>query len=128
MTMNEGLQIGVSHLHSFPVHDTITVGSHGTVALPVLATPHLIFMLEDTCVMAVASFLAPGEVTVGTGVFIDHLAPAYTGDLIDVIAELVSIRGKRLVFRVEGRCGKVVVGRGMHERATVNLEAMAARR
>jgi predicted thioesterase len=128
MTMNEGLQIGVSHRHSFPVHEEITVGAHGTIPLPVLATPHLIFMLEDTCAMAVANLLEPGEVTVGTGVFIDHLAAAYTGDQIDVVAELVSIRGKRLVFRVEGRNGKVVVSRGLHERAKVTAETMAAGR
>jgi predicted thioesterase len=128
MNTNEALQIGVSRRQSFPVHEAITVGAHGTVPLPVLATPHLIFMLEDTCAMAVKDLLLPGEVTVGTGVFIDHLAAAYTGDQIDVVAELVSIRGRRLVFRVEGRSGKTVVSRGLHERATVTADVMAAGR
>jgi predicted thioesterase len=124
--MNERCQIGVSQRHAYPVLAALTVGAHGTVDLPVLATPHLIFMLEDTCVMAVKQLLGEDEVTVGVGVFIDHLAAARVGEQIDVLAELVSVRGKRLVFRVEARAGKVVVGRGLHERATVNTKTFMA--
>jgi predicted thioesterase len=124
--MNERFNIGISQRESFAVHAALTVGEHGTVDLPVLATPHLIFMLEDTCVMAAKPLLDDGEVTVGVSVYVDHLAPARVGEQIDVLAELVSVRGKRLVFRVEARSGKVVVGRGLHERARVETKTFMA--
>jgi predicted thioesterase len=125
--MTEHIGIGAAQRHTFPVHAALTVAAHGTVDLPVLATPHLIFMLEDTCVMAVEPLLGEHEATVGVGVFVDHLAPARVGEQIDVLAELVSVRGKRLVFRVEARSGKVVVGRGLHERAMVDTQAFMAK-
>lgn len=52
--------------------------------------------------------------------------PAYVGDRIDVRAELVSIRSRRLVFRVQARNGHVVVGSGLHERAIIDKSTLSA--
>ncbi len=125
--MNDRFPIGISATHEWPVVQVLTVQAHGTVDAPVLATPQLIFMLEDACVLALQPLLTDEEITVGTSVHVDHLASAKVGQAVKVTAELVSARGKRLVFRVEGRCGKVVLGRGLHERAVVNkAEFLAA--
>ncbi len=71
--------------------------------------------------------LTDEEITVGTSVHVDHLASTKVGETVKVTAELVSVRGRRLVFRVEARTGKVTVGRGLHERAIVNkAEFLAA--
>jgi predicted thioesterase len=126
MTPADRFAIGTSISHVWPVHDALTVQAHGSIDIPVLATPHLIFMLEDTCVLAIKKLLNSDEITVGLSVHVDHLASARVGEQINVLAELVSVRGKRLVFRVEGRSGKVVVGRGLHERALVNTEEFLA--
>ena len=104
----------------------MTVRAHGAIDLPVLATPHLIFMLEDTCVLLMKSLLDAGEITVGVSVHIDHVASARAGQVVSARAELVSVRRRRVVFRVEGRCGKTVVGRGLHERAVVNEKEFLA--
>ena len=124
--MSDRFTLGTSLDHRWPVHEALTVRAHGSIDIPVLATPHLIFMLEDTCVLAVQPLLAAGEITVGTCVHIDHLAAARVGQHVAVRADLISVRGRRLMFRVEGRCGKTVIGRGLHERAVVDAQAFLA--
>jgi fluoroacetyl-CoA thioesterase len=125
--MNDRFPIGASATHEWPVTHALTVQAHGTIDAAVLATPQLIFMLEDTCLLVVKPLLTDEEITVGTSVHVDHLASTKVGEAVRVTAELVSARGKRLVFRVEGRCGKLIVGRGLHERAVVNkTEFLAA--
>lgn len=124
--MNDRFPIGTALVHEWLVDEKLTVGAHGTVKLPVLATPQLIFMLEDTCVLAVQALLAESETTVGTSVHVDHLVASKVGERVKALAELVSVRGKRLIFRVEARTGKVVVARGLHERVIVNAQEFEA--
>ncbi len=124
--MSSEIPIGSALTQDWPIEEAHTVRAHGLLDLPVLATPHLIFMLEDTCVLVVKPFLAEGEVTVGTSVHIDHVAAAEVGRSLTVLAELVTVRRRRLVFRVEGRVGRTVIGRGLHERAIVERTAFAA--
>jgi fluoroacetyl-CoA thioesterase len=119
--------IGASATRDWTVGPAVTVAAHGTVDLPVLATPHLIFMLEDTCVFAAAPFLEEGATTVGTSVHVDHLATARVGELVTSLAELVSVRGRRLVFRIEARRGTTPIARGLHERAVVDKKEFQAK-
>jgi fluoroacetyl-CoA thioesterase len=114
------LPIGTSITHEWIVESGVTVAAHGAVDLPVLATPHLIFMLEDTCVFATQPHLDEGHLTVGTEVHVFHLGAAKTGERIETYAELTAVRGRRLAFRVEARCRDTVIARGTHERAVVN--------
>ncbi|MGD9844355.1 MAG: thioesterase family protein [Variibacter sp.] len=111
--------IGKGATRDWLVDEALTVRAHGTVDLPVLATPNLIFMLEDTCVAAAKPLLDDGELTVGTAVYVDHLAAAPVGTQIHANVRIVAIRPKRLVFRVEATAGPSVVARGVHERAIV---------
>jgi fluoroacetyl-CoA thioesterase len=124
--IDERFEIGLSLTKTWPVDEAITVAAHGTVPLPVLATPHLIFMLEDTCMLLARPGLVSDEATVGTAVHIDHLAGARPGDTVDVFAQLVTVRGRRLVFRVEARNGRTMIARGLHERAVVQLGQLNA--
>ncbi|MGH9806529.1 MAG: thioesterase family protein [Terriglobia bacterium] len=124
--MNDRFPIGTAMAHEWLVDPSLTVAAHGTVKLPVLATPQLIFMLEDTCVLAVQRLLEEGETTVGTSVHVDHLAASKVGERIRAVAELVSVRGRRLVFRVEARTGEQVVARGLHERAVIDKQRFEA--
>ncbi len=124
--MIDRFPIGTAATHEWPVTQKLTVQAHGTVDAPVLATPQLIFMLEDACVLALNPLLTENEITVGTSVHVDHLASAKVGQSVKVTAELVSVRGRRFVFRVEGRCGKTVIGRGLHERAMVDKKEFLA--
>lgn len=124
--MRDDIPLGIALAREWPILEEYTVRTRGSVDLPVLATPHLIFMLEDTCVFAVAPFLGTNELTVGTAVYIDHVAAAEVGNRVSVVAELVSIRKRRLVFRVEGRCGRTIIGRGIHERAVITRPPQAA--
>ena len=53
--MSREIPIGTALTRDWPVLEIHSVRAHGSIDLPVLATPHLIFMLEDTCVLAVAA-------------------------------------------------------------------------
>lgn len=124
--MSDHYAIGTSAALDWPVLEALTVRARGTVDLPVLATPQLIFMLEDTCVLAMKPLLDEDKVTVGTAVHVDHLAAAKVGQSVHVLSELVAVRGRRLVFRVEARSDGIVVARGLHERAIVNKQEFEA--
>jgi len=124
--MTDRFAIGTRMAHEWTVREADTVRSRGTVDFAVLATPSLIFMLEDTCVFAVSGLLKAGEATVGTSVHVDHLAATAVGERVRVECDLVSVRGRRLVFRVQARCGSLLIARGLHERALVNAEHFTA--
>ncbi|MEP9375326.1 thioesterase family protein [Aquabacter sp. CN5-332] len=127
MTDTSAIPIGTTITHDWVVTHEMTVASHGVVDLPVLATPNLVFMLEDTCVFAVQPYLDAGDLTVGTEVQVKHLAAAKTGESVVTHAELVAAKGRRLSFRIEARCGGRTVAAGTHERAVVNAEEFKKR-
>jgi fluoroacetyl-CoA thioesterase len=93
----------------------------------VLATPYLIRWLEMTCRNAVLHLLEPGHDTVGTHVDVRHLAATPIGLLATFRAELISVRDRRLNFRVEAYDEKEKIAEGTHERAVVDVSRFAER-
>jgi fluoroacetyl-CoA thioesterase len=107
--------------------DTATAMRSGDV--PVLATPRVVALAEQATVEAVADALEPGTTTVGSEVQLTHLAPSPIGSKVTADVVLVTVEGRRLVFRVSvtdarglvavGRITRVVVQRNRFiERAT----------
>src|SRR5262249_30563659 len=105
---------------------SITVGEDDTAAafasgaVPVLATPRLIGLIEQAAAQAVQPALQPEQTTVGTHVEVRHLAATPIGMRVTARAELVAIEGRRLRFRVEARDAQELVADGTHERAVVD--------
>jgi fluoroacetyl-CoA thioesterase len=94
----------------------------GGDGLEVLSTPAILGNTERICADAMRPHLAPGEVTVGFSVQINHRAPAALGAKVEysVAADVV---GGKTVFRFEVIDDKgVVLCDGTHVRAVVNLE------
>ena len=85
-----------------------------------MATTTLILYFEETAAALVAPFLEAGEVTVGTHVCVDHLAPAKTGEPVTARAELSHRDGRRLEFSMEARQGDTLVMQGEHHRAVAD--------
>lgn len=102
--------------------DSIASGS-----VRVLSTPHLIALLEQAALTAVAPHLAPGETSVGTRVEVEHLDACPPGVEVVSEAELLRVEGRRLRFAVAVRAGEIVLGRGAHERVIVNRERFLSR-
>lgn len=94
---------------------------------PVLATPWLVWHLEHAALDLLAPCLAEGEISVGTRVEIDHVAPALAGEEVTYAARVVLVDGADVTFHVEARCGPRVLSRGLHKRRVVAVERLRRR-
>jgi fluoroacetyl-CoA thioesterase len=94
---------------------------------PVLSTPAMIGMMESTAANAVKSHLAPGMITVGTRIEVDHLKAVTTGATVEFTAKLIAQDGRFLTFEVEARSGSHVIGRGKVFRAMVEPQTFHTR-
>jgi fluoroacetyl-CoA thioesterase len=87
----------------------------------VLATPTLIGLFEMTAVHAIRDALEPGQATVGTHVDVRHLKATPVGDTLTLSAEVTSVDGRRVQFRVRAEDSGGVAGEGTHERVIIDL-------
>lgn len=86
----------------------------------VLSTPAMIGLMEHASVIAVRPQLAPGVITVGTRIEVDHLKAVPPGATVQASARLAKYQGRFLVFDVEARSGEHLIGRGRVFRAIVD--------
>ncbi|MFT5218565.1 MAG: 2-hydroxychromene-2-carboxylate isomerase/predicted thioesterase [Planctomycetota bacterium] len=93
------------------------LGNHG---VDVVSTVNLILYFEAAANNLVMPYYDDGEVSVGTHVNVDHLAPANGSDAITVEATLTRQAGRRLEFSVQALQNNRVVMRGEHHRAVMN--------
>ena len=94
---------------------------------PVLSTPWLVWFLEHAALDAALAFLEAGEITVGTRVEVDHLAPTPVGALVTCTARIVHSEGPVISFQLEAGDGHETIARGFHKRRVVKVDRFAAR-
>lgn len=94
---------------------------------PVFATAYLVAFAEATCAEAVLPFLAQEQRTVGTHVDLSHIAATPVGMTVWAEVELVEADRRRLRFEVECRDEVEAIGRGVHERAIIDLDRFMER-
>jgi len=121
------LAVGMRGEARLVVGEGETAAAFGAGGVRVLGTPVMIGLMENAAWRLVQPELAEGETTVGVRVDVKHLAATPVGDTVTVTAELVEIDGRRLVFHVEARDSRQLIGEGTHERARVVLERFMAR-
>ncbi|TMC60347.1 MAG: thioesterase [Chloroflexi bacterium] len=95
-------------------------------ASEVLATPMMIWLMEETCHYTVRPYLGPGQQTVGTLVCVKHLAATPLGMKVRAEAEVVEVDRRRVKFRIEAYDEKEKIGEGEHERFVVDMERFLA--
>jgi fluoroacetyl-CoA thioesterase len=115
------LKPGMVHEEELVVEERHTAAHLGSSGLKVLATPVMIALMEGAARNLVDPNLEPGFMTVGTAVNIRHLAATPEGMRVRARAELVSIEGHRLNFKVEVFDEREKVGAGTHSRAIINM-------
>jgi fluoroacetyl-CoA thioesterase len=93
----------------------------GSGKIKVLATPVMVSLMEEAALNAVEGLLPPGHQTVGTRLDISHTAATPVGMRVTARAEVVTVDGRRLTFRVVARDEKGIIGEGVHERIVVNV-------
>jgi len=128
--MLNSLVPGVSHNLSLQVNDQLLVTAFtphfpGFADLPpVFATAFMVGFMEWACIEALKPYLLDGENTVGTHVYLSHVAPTPMGmameTKISAQVELVEVRGCSLRFRVDCYDGHDLIGSGFHERTMID--------
>jgi predicted thioesterase len=121
------IPIGTVHEQGIQVTREVAVNFMGTEETRVLATPHMIGLLEHCCRNAVAPFLEPGYDTVGTHVDVYHLAASPVGMRVSFRAEVTAVEDRRIRFKVAAFDEVEKIGEGTHERAIVNVARFGAR-
>jgi fluoroacetyl-CoA thioesterase len=107
---------------------TITVSANQTTSFlwegeNVLSTPSMIAEMEETCRLLLKEQVIsdPEWDSVGTVVNIEHLAATPVGTEVFLKAEVASVNGRRVTFKVEARDKLEKIGQGMHERFIINV-------
>ena len=92
----------------------------------VFSTPAMISLMEGTCVLLTAPYLDEGENTVGIHVDVYHLAPTKIGQSVTVSAEILEIRGNKILYAVAAsNDAGVKIGEGKHRRAVIQTKKFA---
>lgn len=116
------IEIGIIGEGETAVTDKNTAESMASGALPVFATPAMIFLIEKTAAESVHRILPSGKSTVGTLLNVKHTAPSPIGSKIYCRTELVEIDRSRMVFSVKVWDEAGETGSGIHERFIVDNE------
>jgi fluoroacetyl-CoA thioesterase len=115
------IKIGMSVEMTVTVTPEMTVG-HFVADMPrVYATPIMILHMEMASGSAVARHLPDGFVSVGMDVKVRHLAATPVGHSVHVMARVLEIDRRSVVFEVEAWDGDRKIGDGTHRRGIVNV-------
>ena len=87
----------------------------------VLATPVMIMAMENAALNAIKPYFEAGETAVGTRVDVSHVAATPMGRRVVAHAQVGEVIGRRIKFLVHAMEGDVEIGRGIHERAVIDL-------
>ncbi len=109
------------------VGDAQTAIAIGSGTVPVFASPMMAALMEAACVDAIERLLPAGYLSLGTHLDVTHTAPTPVGLSVVATAELLSVEGRKLVFRVEAHDDREAIGKGLHTRMIVDAPRFNAR-
>src|SRR5262245_15482757 len=93
----------------------------------VLATPVMILIMENAALNAIRPFLEAGESAVGIAVDVKHFAATPVGREVRATAEVISVEGRRVDFKVSASDGNEEIGNGSHQRIVIDLHSFNER-
>jgi fluoroacetyl-CoA thioesterase len=131
--MTSDIVSGITHSLSLQVNERllVTAFSRDFPAFadlpPVFATAFMVGFIEWACIEALQPWLPEGETTVGTHVYLSHVAPTPKGMKVTAHVELIEVKGRTLRFRVDcfDVCG--LIGSGFHERTLIDSARFMAK-
>src|SRR3954464_13159108 len=127
MDARDLIAVGISAERTLVVTPDRTV-KHFVPKMPaVFATPMMIMEMEIAAADAVAPYLPPGWVTVGTEVDIRHLAATAVGAEVRTTARVIAVERRVIRFQVEAFEGDRKIGDGRHARGLVNVASFERR-
>lgn len=93
----------------------------------VFATAFMVGFMEWACMEALRPYLDDTERTLGTMINVTHQAATPPGMEISARVTCMEVDGKRTAWKVEVYDEVDLIGKGTHQRVTVNNEKFAAR-
>jgi len=121
------LTIGLNSEISLTVDESDTAAKWGSGLVPVFGTPSLVGLMEASAVKALEGHLPDGQTTVGGHIDVRHLAATPVGMQVRARAELISIEGRKLTFRIEAWDDVEKIGEAVHERFVIDKQKFIAR-
>jgi predicted thioesterase len=121
------ISVGTAGEGRMKVTEENTALAWGSGTLPVLATPAMILLIEETASECLQPFLQEGESTVGTVLDIKHSAASVIGSDVFCKVEITDIDRSRIIMSVRVWDSGGEVGSGIHERFVVNNEKFMAK-
>lgn len=112
---------GLTGAAEIAVAEQHTAVAMGSGRLPVLATPAMIALMEAAAQNAVDGHLPDGHQTVGTHLDVHHYGATPIGARVVATAELISVEGRNLLFKVAAHDDKELIGEGVHQRTMSSL-------
>jgi len=125
--MDYNLQIGMTHTNEKLVTDADSAATLGSGTLAVFATPAMILLMELAARNTAQDALPEGVTTVGTLVNVQHLAATPVGSKVSATATLTAIDGRKLTFEVQAIDENGIIGKGIHERAIIDVQRFMAK-
>ncbi len=125
--MEFNLQTGLTCETREEVTKDNVASKYGSGIVAVYSTPAMVGLMEGASLSSVAPLLPEGWSTVGMSVEIKHLAATPIGMTVRAKAELITIEGRKLVFKVEAFDDKEKIGEGIHERYIIDMGKFIAK-
>ena len=114
--MSVKVDVGRSYRSQTRVEEWMTAEKAGNKGVDVLSTPMLVQLIEDAAVQCLAPVLSPDEVSLGTQIDLNHLAPTPVGLIVRTEVEVIAVDGRRVTFAVAAFDEREKVADGTHER------------
>ena len=127
MNFEEILKPGLEARQTDIVTNSNTAAALGSGGLAVYATPAMIALMEKAALSAVDPLLPEGWSTVGIELHIKHISATPLGMKVSARAELVTMDGRALIFKVEAFDEAGKISEGTHARFIVENEKFLAK-
>ena len=124
--MKESLQPGLKISKRYDVTKDKTIDFMGD-ELRVYATPMMVTDVERTCLELMKEHADDGESSVGARVEIDHMGPTLLNMWVEVRAEVIEVKGPKVVFDVEIHDALDQVGKATHTRFMIEIAGQKGR-
>jgi fluoroacetyl-CoA thioesterase len=118
------ITVGLRAERIVTVDESMTAQSLGSGSLPVYSTAAMIALMEATSLEAIEHLLQDGLASVGTKFDIQHHAATPVGEDVRVQAEVIDVKGPRVVFDLLAWDDKDLIGEGTHIRLVIDTPAL----
>ncbi|HEY8247464.1 MAG TPA: thioesterase family protein [Hyphomicrobium sp.] len=122
-----GLQPGRLGSASLIVAEEHTAPRLGSGQAPVFGSPAMVALIEAAAVACVEDQLADSQETLGIHLDVEHIAATPVGLSVTATAQLIEVTGRKLIFNVEARDVRELIGRGRHTRIVVDRARFRAK-